>query len=189
MYNLLSISLCRVNHLDLVLTLQSSYKTLTRLIYQECVNIEIDILSSILIFVKSSALSGLIMSRSSRVQILQIQIQIMQILQMSRSSRVQILLKVKDLDSLDSSLGFQRISLGYEFKTNIWYLCFFRRNATHCISPYAIVVCVCMPRLWTPGKRFEIETYFFKLRGITPDIICNHFTRWLHKSTLFSSTE
>ena len=33
-----------------------------------------------------------------------------------------------------------------------------------CISPYAIVVCVCvsvcMPRLWTPGKRFEIETSF-----------------------------
>ena len=48
----------------------------------------------------------------------------------------------------------------------------FRRNATHCISPYAIVVCecvcmcvcvcvcvsICMPRLWTPGKRFEIDT-------------------------------
>ena len=41
----------------------------------------------------------------------------------------------------------------------------FMRNATHCISPIAIVVCVCvcvcMPRLWTPVKRFEIETSFF----------------------------
>ena len=49
----------------------------------------------------------------------------------------------------------------------------FRRNATHCISPIAIVVCVCvcvdvylsvcvcMPRLWTLGIRFEIETSFF----------------------------
>ena len=49
----------------------------------------------------------------------------------------------------------------------------FRRNTTHCISPYAIVVCVwvsvrvcvcacvCMPRLWTSGKHFDIETSFF----------------------------
>ena len=41
----------------------------------------------------------------------------------------------------------------------------FSRNATHCISPYAIVVCVCvclcMPRVWTPGKRFEIDYVFF----------------------------
>ena len=48
----------------------------------------------------------------------------------------------------------------------------FRRNETHCISPYAIVVCVCvcvsvcvclsvyMPRLWTSEKRFEIETFY-----------------------------
>ena len=40
----------------------------------------------------------------------------------------------------------------------------FRRNATHCISPYAIVVrvclCVCMPRLWTSGKWLEIDTSF-----------------------------
>ena len=41
-----------------------------------------------------------------------------------------------------------------------------RRNATHCISPYAIVVCVCvclsvcMTRFWTSGKWFEIETPF-----------------------------
>ena len=44
----------------------------------------------------------------------------------------------------------------------------FMRNATHCIMPYAVVMClcvcvsvclcVCMPRLWTSGKRFEIET-------------------------------
>ena len=51
----------------------------------------------------------------------------------------------------------------------------FRLNATHCILPYAFVVCVCVracvnacvrarvcvPRLWTSGKRFEIETSFF----------------------------
>ena len=53
----------------------------------------------------------------------------------------------------------------------------FRRNPTHCILPYAIVmcvcvcvcareclcvcVCVCMPRLWTSGKRFETETSSF----------------------------
>ena len=46
----------------------------------------------------------------------------------------------------------------------------FRRNATQCISPYAIVVCVCVsayvcvPRFWTSGKRSEIETSFlFKI--------------------------
>ena len=62
----------------------------------------------------------------------------------------------------------------------------FRRNATHCISPYANVVCVCvclyvcMPRLWTPGKRFEIELVFFsKLHAITPDIICKSLTQLL----------
>ena len=48
---------------------------------------------------------------------------------------------------------------------------FVKRNATPCISPYAIVMCVCvclcvcvfrcMPRLWTSGKRFETETPFF----------------------------
>ena len=63
-------------------------------------------------------------------------------------------------------------------------LCFVRRNATHCISPYVIVVCVCvsvclsicvyvcvyMLRLWTSGKWFEIETSFlYKLLGITLD--------------------
>ena len=38
---------------------------------------------------------------------------------------------------------------------------------------------VCMPRLWTPGKRFEIETssFFFKLRGLMPDITCKSFTQ------------
>ena len=61
-----------------------------------------------------------------------------------------------------------------------YFIIIFRRNATHCISPYAIVmcvcvcvclyvrlclcVCVCMPRLWTSGKRFEIGTpFFFKI--------------------------
>ena len=74
----------------------------------------------------------------------------------------------------------------------------FRRNATHCISPYAIVMCVCvcvclcvsvcvclcvcvsvcMPRLWTPGKRFEVEmSFFFKLRGMSPDIASKSFTQ------------
>ena len=50
----------------------------------------------------------------------------------------------------------------------------FRRNATHCITPDAIIVCVrvraclpcvhacvCMSLLWTSGKRFEIEPSFF----------------------------
>ena len=66
----------------------------------------------------------------------------------------------------------------------------FRRNATHCISPIAIVVyvcvcvclcvcvCVCMPRLWTPGKRLEIQTsLFYKLREMTPDITFKSFTQ------------
>ena len=43
-----------------------------------------------------------------------------------------------------------------------------------------VSVCVCMPRLWTSGKRFEIETCFCaKLRGITPDIICRSLTQIL----------
>ena len=38
--------------------------------------------------------------------------------------------------------------------------------------------CVRIPRIWTSRKRFEIETLFlFKLRGITPDIICKSLTR------------
>ena len=63
-----------------------------------------------------------------------------------------------------------------------------RRNATHCISPYAIVMCVCvcvcvslcvcMLRLWTSEKRFEIETsFFFKLREKTLDVICKSSTQ------------
>ena len=40
-----------------------------------------------------------------------------------------------------------------------------------------VCVCVCMPRLWTSGKRFEIETSFFLLRGMTPDITCKSFTQ------------
>ena len=55
----------------------------------------------------------------------------------------------------------------YVHLTESVMLIVFRRNAMHCISPYAIVarvyVCVsmCMPRLWTPGKRLEIETSIF----------------------------
>ena len=48
-----------------------------------------------------------------------------------------------------------------------------------CVS-VCVCVCVllCMPRLWTPGKRFEIETsFFFKLRAITPDITCKSLTQ------------
>ena len=65
----------------------------------------------------------------------------------------------------------------------------FRRNATHCIWPIAIEMCVCvcvcacvcvyvcMLRLWTPGKRFEVETSCFcTLREMKPDIACKSFT-------------
>ena len=49
-----------------------------------------------------------------------------------------------------------------------WYkIGIFRRNATHCISSYAIIVCVClcfsvcMLRLRSSRKRFETQTYIF----------------------------
>ena len=49
------------------------------------------------------------------------------------------------------------------------------------LSSYVCVsVCmyVCMPRFWTPGERFEIETlFFFKLRGMTPGITCKSLTQ------------
>ena len=60
-----------------------------------------------------------------------------------------------------------RVSVLYNINIKVWTPgSIFRRHATHCISPYAIVVCVCVcmcmcvcvPRLWTSGKRFEIET-------------------------------
>ena len=61
----------------------------------------------------------------------------------------------------------------FKKKLGSWFGLVFRRNAMHCISPYAIVmcacvclcvcVCVCMLCLWTSGKRFEIETSFFVL--------------------------
>ena len=53
-------------------------------------------------------------------------------------------------------------------------------NALHFALSSCVCVCVrvCMPYLWTSGKRFEIETsFFFKLRRITPDIICKSFTQ------------
>ena len=65
---------------------------------------------------------------------------------------------------------------------NRWFLTIFWQNATHCISPYAIVmcvrlsVCVYMPPLWTPEKRCEIETSV-KLRGMTTDITCKSLTQ------------
>ena len=44
-------------------------------------------------------------------------------------------------------------------------------------SRVLVCVCVCMC-VWTSAKRFEIETsFFFKLRGITPDIICKSLTQ------------
>ena len=59
----------------------------------------------------------------------------------------------------------------------------FRRNATHCISPYAIVVCVsvcvsvclflCVYAAFVDARKTvcDRDVFFFKLRGITPDII------------------
>ena len=42
--------------------------------------------------------------------------------------------------------------------------------------------CVCRPRLWTPGKQFEIETsFFFKLRVITQHITCRSLTQIQYK--------
>ena len=65
-----------------------------------------------------------------------------------------------------------------------------RRNATHCNSPYTIIVCVCVclcvyvcvcVYLYVAfvdlRKLSEIETSFFKSRGITPDIICKSLTQ------------
>ena len=50
-----------------------------------------------------------------------------------------------------------------------------------CVCVRACVrACVCMPRLWTPEKRFEIEaSFYFKLHGMTPDIT---YIIVLHKS-------
>ena len=77
-----------------------------------------------------------------------------------------------------------------------------KRNATHCISPYAIVVCVCMcmclcvclcvyvcvcayAAFVDLGKQFNIETSScFKLRGITPDIICKFDTNRITNSNM-----
>ena len=41
----------------------------------------------------------------------------------------------------------------------------------------SVCVFVCMPRLLISGKRFEIEISFWKLRGITLDIICKSLTQ------------
>ena len=61
-----------------------------------------------------------------------------------------------------------------------------------CLS---VCVCVCVLCLWSSGKRFEIETsFFFKLRGITPDIISKNLTqirlqisRWRTKCRPFNT--
>ena len=82
----------------------------------------------------------------------------------------------------------------------------FRRNAQHCISPCAIVVCVCVfvyvyiPRLWTSGKRFEIESFSIKLREITTNIsfksltqiglqIPRWHTKWWPLNTILAVTQ
>ena len=40
-----------------------------------------------------------------------------------------------------------------------------------------VCVCVCMPRLWTSGKRFEIETSFFLIARNNTAHTCKSFTQ------------
>ena len=67
---------------------------------------------------------------------------------------------------------------------HITLLFIFMQNATHCISHYAIVVCVCLCesvcvcRVCGPQQTvWHRDVAFFKLRGITPDIICKSLTQ------------
>ena len=70
----------------------------------------------------------------------------------------------------------------------------FRRNATHCISPYAIVVCewacvcvclsvclsVCVYAALVDLRKTASDrdvVFCFRLRGITSDIICKSLTQ------------
>ena len=80
----------------------------------------------------------------------------------------------------------------------IWYIqtlkydleeccgCIFRRNATHCISPYAIVMCVCLSvclcvyAAFVDARKTVWDRYvnfFYKLRGMLPYITCKIFTQ------------
>ena len=52
-----------------------------------------------------------------------------------------------------------------------------RRIAFRLLLSSCVCVCLCVPCFWTSGKGFEIETSFFKLRGITPDITCKILTQ------------
>ena len=102
--------------------------------------------------------------------------------------------------------------LGDDSPAKMWAI--IRRNATHCISLDAIVMCVCacacacarvcvrvrarvracvcvcvcvcvVSRLWTSGKRFEIKTsFFFKLLGMTPDITYEFYKNRIRNSKM-----
>ena len=59
----------------------------------------------------------------------------------------------------------------------------FRRNATYCISHYAIIMCmcvclcVCLCVYMCMCVCVSVCVSFFKLLGITPDITCKSFTQ------------
>ena len=70
----------------------------------------------------------------------------------------------------------------------------FRRSATHCISPYAIVVCVsvCMYAAFVDLMKtvWDRDVVVFKLRGITSNIICKSLSqiwRWRTKGLPWST--
>ena len=64
-------------------------------------------------------------------------------------------------------------------------LMIFKRNATHCISPYAIIMCVCVCLCACVHAAFVDlrktvwvrDVVFSKLLGMTPDITCKSFTQ------------
>ena len=67
----------------------------------------------------------------------------------------------------NQSLTFHNVFVDHLPSSNFAFMfvyCIFRRNTSHCISPYAFVVsacvCVSMPRLWTSGKSVEIKKLF-----------------------------
>ena len=57
----------------------------------------------------------------------------------------------------------------------------FRRHATHCISPYAIVVCLrvclCVCHICGPQENGLRDVVFFKLLEMISDITCKSFTQ------------
>ena len=72
----------------------------------------------------------------------------------------------------------------YHFKSSIMI---FSRNAMHCISHYANVVCVCLSLCvcrvcgrQENGLRWR-RRFFFKLHEMTPDIACKSFTQMGYK--------